>query len=99
MTNLKNKMNKLLFLIFTLSLSSLSFYSHAAPDCVNNGGIKHGTMDARGGTIELKGMIKKNQEVACFTFKRDGSDVAVADCPDGAEFYAYATYSEASGVI
>lgn len=99
MTNLKNKMNKLLFLIFTLSLSSLSFYSYAAPDCVNNGGIKHGTMDARGGTIELKGMIKKNQEVARFTFKRDGSDVAVADCPDGAEFYAYATYSEASGVI
>lgn len=99
MTNLKNKMNKLLFLIFILSLSTLSFYSHAAPDCVNNGGIKHGTMDARGGTIELKGMIKKNQEVARFTFKRDGSDVAVADCPDGAEFYAYATYSEASGVI
>lgn len=99
MTNLKKKINKLLFLIFTLSLSSLSFYSHAAPDCVNNGGIKHGTMDARGGTIELKGMIKKNQEVARFTFKRDGSDVAVADCPDGAEFYAYATYSKASGVM
>ncbi|WP_100157988.1 fimbrial protein [Proteus columbae] len=99
MANLKNKMNKLLFLIFILSLSTLSFYSHAAPDCVNNGGIKHGTMDARGGTIELKGMIKKNQEIARFTFKRDGSDVAVADCPDGAEFYAYATYSEASGVM
>lgn len=99
MTNCKKKTNNLLFLTFILGLSSTPFYSYAAPNCVNNGGIKHGTMDAKAGTIELTGSIKKNQEIGRFTFVRDGSDVSVADCPDGAEVYAYATYSEASGVI
>lgn len=98
MTSSNKKTKKLLFLTFILGLSSTSFYSYAAPNCVNNGGIKHGMMDARAGTIELTGSVAKHQEIGRFTFTRDGSDVSVADCPDGAEIYAYATYSEASGV-
>lgn len=96
----KNSSNNLLFLIFTLGLFSIPFYSQAAPTCDGRGGgINHGTMDARGGTINLSGFIKKNQEVARFGFKRDGGNTAVATCPDGAEAFAYATYSEGSGTI
>lgn len=100
MKKLKNSSSKLLFLTFTLGLFSIPFYSQAAPTCDGRGGgINHGTMDARGGTITLSGFIKKDQEVARFGFKRDGGNTAVATCPDGAEAFAYATYSEGSGTV
>lgn len=99
MKKLKNSSSKLLFMAFTLSLFSIPFYSQAAPTCDGRGGgINHGTMDARAGTINLSGFIKKDQEVARLSFTRDGRDTPVATCPDGAEAYAYATYGEGSGI-
>ena len=97
MTNAKKRTNNLLFLTFILGLSSVSFYSHA-DGCVNNGGIKHGTMDSRGNVINLSGVIKVNQEIGRFTFVRDGGNIPVADCSPNSEVYAYATYSEGSGI-
>ncbi|EPG2135392.1 fimbrial protein [Providencia stuartii] len=73
--------------------------SIAAQNCVEGGdGQNHSAMRAIV-DIKLSGAIKKNDEIARYTFVRESGRGGVAQCGPDSQVYAYATYGEGSGII
>lgn len=73
--------------------------SIAAQNCVEGGdGQNHSAMRAMV-DIKLSGAIKKNDEIARYTFVRESGRGGVAQCGPDSQVYAYATYGEGSGII
>ncbi|EKT54220.1 fimbrial protein [Providencia sneebia] len=85
---------------FALVLSAILIlmtggYAFAAQNCVENGRLKHSTMEAFV-DLKLSGFIKKNQELGRYTFRRQGGQGGVAICDADSQVYAYTTYSEST---
>ncbi|TCM65164.1 hypothetical protein EC844_1151 [Acinetobacter calcoaceticus] len=72
-------MNKLIKALFGVSLSIPSINALAS-GCVNQGSIKHITMLAQLGTVNLSGNVKRFDEIKRVTFRPDSSAPDVADC-------------------
>ena len=80
-----------------LSLSITSINALAS-GCVNQGSIKHITMRAQLGTVNLSGNVKRFDEIKRVTFRPDSTVPAVAECANNSTVHAYASYSKDAGM-